>query len=802
MNKKKVLSIMLIAALSASMLSACGGSAQQPAETAAPAQTTVAANAETDATAADTPADTTAAADTAAGETAAPAPGEMKEKQATVQDMTVVYGEDTLSGKFSPFFAETAYDQYIVDFTQIGLLSTDRRGEVVYKGIEGESREYNGTSYSYFGASDLTVTENPDGTVFYDFKLRDDIKFSDGTPVTADDVIFSMYVLADPTYDGSAVFFSMPIEGMTEYRQGMSALWDLLLTAGRDNTDFKYWDEATQTAFWDNVDNTAGPAFAQSIVDYCKAKGYNAADDSVATCAATWGYTLEEGADAKAFWDAIVAAYDTIQDATSTEVADTAFSSLFDPEYLKGVETGEGVDHISGIQKIDDYNIRVVATEANASMVYQLAVPIAPLHYYGNRSEYDYANNKFGFTKGDISSVRAKTSQPLGAGPYVFSKYANGILNLDANQNFFLGAPIIGHLNYIESQEADKLNGITTGTSDVTMPSYGAETRGAICAANSNGQTTGDKITTFTYDTLGYGYIGMNAKLMSIGGVPDSEQSKDFRKAFATIFAVYRDRAVDSYYGDIATVVNYPISNTSWAAPMPTDDGYAVAFSKDVNGGEIYTSGMTDDQRFEAAKQAALGYFEAAGFTVTDGKVTAAPEGASLEYEAMIPGGGAGDHPSFQLLTDASNALKDIGITLRINDLSDPNEMWNGLRAGTVPIWCAAWGATPDPDMYQIYFSGNDSMEAGGSNYMYAISDEDLNELILQARTTTDQTTRKVLYKACLDIIVDWATEVPVYQRQDAVVFSTERVKIDTVTPDITSFYRWYSEMDYMQMVQ
>ena len=68
----------------------------------------------------------------------------------------------------------------------------------------------------------------------------------------------------------------------------------------------------------------------------------------------------------------------------------------------------------------------------------------------------------------------------------------------------------------------------------------------------------------------------MNAKLMSIGGVPDSEQSKDFRKAFATIFAVYRDRAVDSYYGDIATVVNYPISNTSWAAPMPTDDGYAV----------------------------------------------------------------------------------------------------------------------------------------------------------------------------------------------------------------------------------
>ena len=98
--------------------------------------------------------------------------------------------------------------------------------------------------------------------------------------------------------------------------------------------------------------------------------------------------------------------------------------------------------------------------------------------------------------------------------------------------------------------------------------------------------------------------------------------------------------------------------------------------------------------------------------------------------------------------------------------------------------------------MYQIYFSGNDSQEAGGSNYMYDIADDELNDLILKARGSFDQSYRKTLYKQCLDIIVDWAVEVPVYQRQNAIIFSTERVNLDTVTPDITTFYGWMSEIE------
>ena len=53
--------------------------------------------------------------------------------------------------------------------------------------------------------------------------------FSDGTPLTVDDVIFSMYVLSDPTYDGSSTFFALPIVGMEEYRSGMDTLGNLIV---------------------------------------------------------------------------------------------------------------------------------------------------------------------------------------------------------------------------------------------------------------------------------------------------------------------------------------------------------------------------------------------------------------------------------------------------------------------------------------------------------------------------------------------------------------------------------------------
>ena len=729
----------------------------------------------------------------------------------------LVVGYAPFNEKFSPFFSETEYDQDVWVMTSLGLLNSDRQGQIIMNGIEGETYSYNGTDYTYYGPADCEIVENADGTVDYNFKLREDITFSDGEKMTIDDVIFSMYVLCDPTYDGNSTLYAVPIQGMEAYRSGMTTLSKALAAAGRDNTDFTYWTEEQQTKFWDNFDKGLVP-FAQGIVDACVEAGA-AAEGDVAAAGAAWGFS-GESTTVEEFAMEIGNQYAWSFSAMEKEVGnsdklvDLMDEDVYNDYPTTGVKTGESAANISGIKKTGDYSMTVTLDKVDATAIYQLGVTIAPMHYYGDPSLYDYDNNSFGFTKGDLSSVRAKTTQPMGAGPYKFLKFEDGVVYFEANDNYYLGAPKTKYLNFQQClSDDDKLNGVITGTIDIADPSFSNDTVDAITKANG-GELDGDKITTNTVDNLGYGYLGISSACVNVGGEPGSEASKDLRKAFATVFAVYRNVAIESYYGERASVINYPISNTSWAAPQPTDDGYKVAFSVDVNGNDIYTSDMTAEQRYDAALQAALGYFEAAGYTVEDGKLTAAPAGAKLEYEVQIPADGSGDHPSFMMISEASKALATIGMNLIVTDLSDSSGLWDDIDARQVDMWCAAWSATVDPDMYQIYYSdvadhnGDPGVgknpyggpAQGGSNKMYCIADADLDSMILTARESLDQSYRKTMYKACLDIVVDWAVEVPVYQRQNAIIFSTERVNMSTVTPDITTFYKWYAEIENIEL--
>ena len=717
----------------------------------------------------------------------------------------MVFASDEFNAKFSPFFAETVSDTMVSDLVNVQLLQLDRTGSIITKGIEGEKKEYNGKEYTYHGISDLDIKENSDGTVFYDFKLKDGLKFSDGEPFTIDDVIFTMYVLADPTYDGNATFFTLPIQGMDEYRKGVDTLFNLILKAGEGNTDFSKWTEEQQKTFWTDY-KKAVDAFVKEITDLCVKNGLNKEGDSIAACAANYGYEgLKDDATAMDFFNAMLAKYDgSVSKMSASESAGTQFSALMPSynDYQVGVETGESAPNITGIQKTGENSLRIVATKVDAQMIYQLAVTVGALHYYGDKAKFDYDKNQFGFPKGDLSSVREKISKPLGAGAYVFDKYENGVVSLKANDSYYDGAPKVKNLNLKYVAENDKLNSILAGTTDIATPSFTTEVADAIKKANSNGELSGDKIYTDAVDALGYGYIGINSHNVCVNKEPGSEQSKDLRRAFATIFSVYRDLAISSYYGDRASVINYPITNTSWAAPQPTDDGYEIAFSKDADGNPIYTSDMKDEDKYAAAKKAALGFLEKAGYTVQNGKITAAPAGAKMEYEVMIGGGGNGDHPSFMILTEAQKALAEIGMKLDINDMSNSADMWNKLNARQAEMWCAAWQATPDPDMYQVYYSdvANGGKEPGGSNYMYQIEDKDLDDMIMQARESTDQEYRKTIYRAALDKIIDWACEIPVYQRQEVTTFASNRIKVDTITPDMSSYYKWYSEIQNYEL--
>ena len=761
-NTKQVLALAMAVAMAAGLLAGCGSSASSSAESVASSEATSEA----------------AATDTGSN------------------DGTLVLADTGFEGKFSPFFAASSADQHVIDLTNIALLGADRKGEMVLKGIEGETREYNGTDYTYYGPADCEVTENADGTVTYAINMRDDLVFSDGTPITIDDVIFNLYVYMDPTYDGSATLYSMPIAGLDDYRSSMTTLSKLIAEAGEDNTDNSLFTAEQQKAFWDAV-NEGGTAFAQEIVDSCVAAGY-ADEGDVAAAASAWGFDgLAADATAKDFFLAIAEKYDWNFASMEAETAGSALSDLIPADVYAysttGVATGADVDTVSGIVKTGDYSMTITTTELSNSMIYQLQLPIASLDYYGDRSLYDYDNHSYGFKKGDLSKVRSVTSTPLGAGAYTFNKYSDGVIYLDANPSYYQGEPAAKHVNMKETQEADKITGVQAGTIDISDPSYSLEVADQIADINGAEGEDGPVITTRLKDYRGYGYIALSAKNVNVGGDPSSQASKDLRKAIMTVIAAYRDEGIDSYYGDTATVINYPISNTSWAAPSVTDDGYQIAYSTDVDGNEIYTSDMKSEDKYAAALQAALGYFEAAGYTVANGQITAAPAGAKMEYQINIGASGNGDHPSFQTLTNAAAALKTIGFTLTVNDMANASDLFASYQSGAAEGWVAAWQSTNDPDMFQLYHS------QGATNY-YAINDADLDELIMAARQTTDQEARKAMYKEAMEIILDWGVELPVYQRSEATIFSTERVNIDTIAKDQTPYWTYKSELNNLEL--
>jgi peptide/nickel transport system substrate-binding protein len=142
----------------------------------------------------------------------------------------VVVAYNEFSQKFSPFYSDTAYDADVAAMTQISLLTTDR--QAVSSSTQLKAKQClttvlitctrpRGRKMEYDEATDTTK---------YTARLREDLKFSDGTPVTADDIIFSYYTFLDPSYVGSTTLGSYPIIGLKDYQtqtttKSMTSTW-------------------------------------------------------------------------------------------------------------------------------------------------------------------------------------------------------------------------------------------------------------------------------------------------------------------------------------------------------------------------------------------------------------------------------------------------------------------------------------------------------------------------------------------------------------------------------------------------
>lgn len=138
--------------------------------------------------------------------------------KAVTEDTPLRIAVDAWDGVFNPFFSTSGTDSDIVGQTQVGMLSTNEKGEIV-AGNDEPCVTYDYT-YVTTGSKADQATDDDYSNFYTDyyFAIKDNLKFSDGTDLTIHDVLFNLYMYLDPVYTGSATLYSVNIQGLQEYR--------------------------------------------------------------------------------------------------------------------------------------------------------------------------------------------------------------------------------------------------------------------------------------------------------------------------------------------------------------------------------------------------------------------------------------------------------------------------------------------------------------------------------------------------------------------------------------------------------
>ena len=300
------------------------------------------------------------------------------------------------------------------------------------------------------------------GLTRYTATLVNDPVFADGSPITAKDLIFSLYVLLDPGYESETPLTALPIPGLRSYRMQISE--DRLSAAIRAMDDISAagpahvrsesdgWTEAQQSAYWaareayDAACEAEYPACAQAIVDSCArmladnpngAFGYTAGEIAaneglrVAYAMLQWGYATSVdnvlvGKRSRTSWllssdqpslddfvhELKLAYGDDLGACWAIESSGNSAPALTDVEsaYLQSCFSGEcdGVISVSGIRTIDDATVEIDLEGVNMHEAGTLfGQPVLSLDALGDAALWSPESGLYGHPFGDVSAVDA-----------------------------------------------------------------------------------------------------------------------------------------------------------------------------------------------------------------------------------------------------------------------------------------------------------------------------------------------------------------------------------------------------------
>lgn len=818
---------------------------------------------------------------------------------------SVVIMIEELSGLYNPFYATTGADQEVVGLTQIGMLSTDSEGKIVA-----------GDEY----ATVVKAYELNEATNTYTFVLKNGLKFSDGVPLTMNDVMFNLYELLDPVYTGSSTMYSTKIVGLSQYRTqknvatGADAIEEGITREARANAQLRKLElvdlyeqngliTGTQNSYsmteaqvkaaineW-NVSDGFKDAVASSkkqetmteedyrnilLSDYELTlstfkkelqSDFNAAKESFDLETPPYkdhaallsndifkfflyegyitpvykevmgkkdrtvierfegstkveGYT-EETAIEKVFKDTIKSSLNAVLTAwgTSGEL-ETLYTASAREVIMQNNMKDDGsleFPNISGIVSLghtttiesvtvgnktydvahehntdgtpaneNEYDVlRITLEDPDPKAIYNFGFTVAPVHYYSadashpNGREVDIKNNKFGvdYASADFQSKTIQSQQhvevPVGAGSFKATDENDSdspkgsdfvkdkVVYYKANHNFMFDVKT-ERIRYQVVSSTNALDKLQNGEVDFVTPQFTKANSTRLKAMEKQG------FTQLAAWQLGYGYIGINA-----GKVPNV----NIRRAIMS--AMQTSLALEYYEPGTCKNIDWPISMVSWAYPFQAD-----GVTSKYNGHDYTRWDGKGDAGVAASKEKIQKYMNAANVQAGD---------SSLKIKFTIAGSSITEHPTYTVFKQAAEILNELGWDVEVKADS---QALTKLSTGSLEVWAAAWGATVDPDMYQVYHKNSSATSVYAWGYREILSNQalytyengvlnKLSGLIDDGRSTTVEKERMAIYEEAMGLVLDLAVEMPVYQRQTLYAYNNKTIKglRETVNP-------------------
>lgn len=190
-------------------------------------------------------------------------------------DKTLRVGVLELDGVISPIYYTTAYDGYAVDLIFDSLLDYDVNSNLVPE------------------LAKEMPTVSKDGKTIT-FKLKDGLKFSDGSALTSEDVRFTFEVTADPSYSGRFGSTAQNIDGWDEFNKKGSTVEHISgIETPDDTTIIFHLKEARNDSIAD-IGNTFGIISYDQFKDSYKKGDTKSVEEATTTTIGSGAYKLNK----------------------------------------------------------------------------------------------------------------------------------------------------------------------------------------------------------------------------------------------------------------------------------------------------------------------------------------------------------------------------------------------------------------------------------------------------------------------------------------------------------------------------